>query len=327
MHCHVQAHHRSVQWHGHTPLIASFHPFFNAAGQLQKAPEASAQRKAGSQAKPKSKQAAEQPGFNEAERKQKARAKDYPTDGSMPSKGPKVKNQKAQQELPESKRRTQKESEAIAGSMPAGGAKIKQQMQERQKAQQELPESQKVPAKEAAARSASLSKQPSQTQLVKLKAEQQGADTEDGRFDPSQQDIEAAHLDAASVSQIQKATAQALAAPDAERHLTMSTEERIRAWQAQQDPAQGNAAAPAQPAEGHAGSSSAAAGAGEANRQKGSDASSLERSPGMPLKEQQQQPRQSGNELAIAAAAEQHIKQGEGTWLFLSLGAIHSSQA
>ena len=104
----------------------------------------------------------------------------------------------------------------------------------------------------------------------------------------------------------------------------MSTEERIKAWQAQQKTAQRGAAAPAPSVEGHAGSSSAAAGAGEASRQKGSDASSLEHSPGMPLKDQQQQPRQSGNELAIAAAAGQHIKQGVGTWLSLSPGAEQS---
>ena len=327
MHCHVQAHRSSVQWHGHTPVIASFHPFSNAAGRLQKALEASAQRKAGSQAKPKSKQAAEQPGSNAAERKQKAKAKDRSTDLSMPSKGPKVKHQKAQQEPPESEKRTQMELRATDESMPGEGAKIKQQRQERQKAQEELPESHKVSAREANARSTSLSKHPSQTQLVKLKAEQQGTVAQAGRPDSGRMDIEAAHLDAASVSQIQKATAQALAAPDAERNVTMSSEERIRAWQAQQESAQRNASAPAQHAEGHAGSSSAAAGAGEASRQKGSDASSLERSPGMPLGEQQQQPRQSGNELAIAAAAEQHIKQGDDTWLSLFSGAIHSSQA
>ena len=311
----------------HTSLITSFHPFCNAAGQSQKALEASAQRKEGSQAKPKSKQAAEQPGSNAAERKQKAKAKDYSTDRSMPSKGPKVKHQKAQQEPPESERRLPRELRATDGSMPGEGAKIKQQRQERQKAQQDNPESQKVSAKEAAARSTSLSKRPSGTQLLKPKAEQRAAEAEDGRLDSGQQDIEAAHLDAASVSQIKKATAQALAAPDAERHVTMSGEERIRAWQTQQESAQRDAAAPAQPTEGHAGSSSAAAGAGEASRQKGSDASSLERSPGMPLNEQQQQPRQSGNELAIAAAAEQHIKQGDGAWLSLSPGASHSSWA
>ena len=302
------------------------HPFFNAAGRVQKALEASAQHKEGSQAKPKAKQAAEQPGFNAAQRKQKAKAKEHSTDLSMPSKGPKAKHQKAGQEPPESDKRTQKEPRATDDSMPGLGAKIKQQRQERQKAQQELPESQKVSASEANARSTSLSKHPPQIQLAKLKAEQQSTVAQDGHPDSGQMDIETAHLDAASVSQIQKATAQALAAPDAERHVTMSGEERVRAWQAQQEVAQRDAAAPVQPAEGHAGSSSAAAGAGEASRQKGSDASSLERSPGMPLKEQQQQPRQSGNELAIAAAAEQHIKQGDGTWLSLSPGATLSSQ-
>ena len=299
---------------------------FNAAGRSQKAVEASAQRKEGSQAKPKSKQDVEQPGTIAAERKQKAKAKDHPTDWSMPSKGPKSKHQKAWQKLPESEKRIQEEPRATDGSMPSEKARMKLQRQERQKAQQENPESRKVSLKEATARPTSLFKQPSQTQLLKLKAEQQGADAEDGRLDLGQQDIEAAHLDAASVSQIKKATAQALAAPDVERHVTMSSEERIRAWQAQQEDAQRDAAAPAQPAEGHAGSSSAAAVAGEASRQKGSDASSLEHSPGMPLKEQLQQPGQSGNELAVAAAAAQHVKQGEGTWLSLSPDAFLPSQ-
>ena len=326
MHSHVQAHHSSVQWHGHTPVMASFHPFINAAGQSQKAPEASAQHKEGSQAKPKSKQAAEQPGSNAAECKQKAKAKDHPTERSMPGKGAKVKDQKTQQEPSETEKRIQKEPRATDGSMPGEGPKVKQRKQERQKAQQEPPESQKVSAKEANARSTSLSKPPSHTQLLKLKAEQQGVVAQDGRADSGRMEIEAAHLDAASVSQIQKATAQVLAAPYVERHVTVSSEERVRAWQAQQETAQRDAAAPAQPAEGHAGSSSAAAGAGEASRQKGSDASSLERSPGMPLKEQQQQPRQSGNELAVAAAAEQLIKQGDRAWLLLSPGAKYFSQ-
>ena len=288
---------------------------------MQKALEASAQRKEGSQAKPKSKQDKQQPGTIAAERKQKAKAKDHPTDWSLPSQGPKAKHLKARQERPEPEKRIQKEPRATDGSMPGEGANIKLQRQERQEAQQELPESQKESPKEGIVTSVSLSKQPSQTQLSTLKAEPQGADAEDGRLDSGQQDIEAAHLDAASVSQITKATAQALATPDAERHVTTSTAERIKAWQDQQDIAQRNATAPVQPAEGRAGSSSAAAGAVKASRQKDSDASSLERSPGMPLKEELQQPRQSGNELAIAAAAEQHVKHGKGTRLSLSPGA------
>lgn len=218
----------------------------------------------------------------------------------MPKQGPEAKEHRG----PGPKDKTQGES--VTEAVP------KQQKQKAHKAKQGPPGILGGPQSQPRSLPTPASEQPAQA-LSGAQGQKTG-----------QQGTANAPSDTESRPQADKARAEAKAAPGAageDRQKEAGAKEQSKEAKEQQQLVQTSArevSAPAHSAQDQARSSLAAA-AEEASRQKGSDVSSLERSPDMPQQARQQLPQPENELAATAPPARETVKQGESLLAWLQL--------